>query len=68
MEVNITKTWAMRVNHSNANHISVDEWPVEFVESFCQLGCKIITDAGAEEDVNCRLNKTRDAFGRKHAV
>ena len=28
----------------------------------------MITDGGAEEDVNCRLNKARAAFGRMHAV
>ena len=63
LEVNFTKTKAMRVNHNNANYIIVDGSPVEFVESFCYLGCMITTDGGAEEDVNCRLNKARAAFG-----
>ena len=37
---------------------------IEFVESFCYLGCMITADGGAEEDVNCRLNKAGAAFGR----
>ena len=48
LEVNITKTKAMRINHINANYIIVDGCPVKFVESFCYLGCMITTDGGAE--------------------
>ena len=44
LELNISKTKAMRVNHNNANHIIVDGCPVEFVESFCNLCCMITTD------------------------
>ena len=56
------------VNHNNANHIIVNGCLVEFVKSCCYLGCMITTDGGAEEDVNCRLNKAQAAFGRMHAV
>ena len=41
---------------------------MEFVDSFCYLGCTITTDGGADEDVDCRLNKARAAFGRMYAV
>ena len=64
LEVNITKIKALRVNHNNAKHIIVDGYPVEFVESICYLGCMITTDGGTDEDVNCRLNSARTAFGR----
>ena len=43
LEVNITKTKPMIVNHNNANHIIVDGCPVKFVESFCYLVCMITT-------------------------
>ena len=68
LEVNISKTKALRVNHNNADHIIVNECLVEFVESFCYFGCMITTGGDAKEDVNCRLNKARAAFGRMHAV
>ena len=64
LETNITKTKDMRFNHNNANYIIVFGCPVEFVESLCYLGCMMTTDGGAEEDVNCRLDKARAAFGR----
>ena len=64
LEVNITKIMAMRGNHNNANHIHYrGRIPGWVCESFCYLGCMITTDGGAEEDVNCRLNKARAAFG-----
>ena len=67
-KLDFAATKAMRVNHNNADYIIEDGFPVEFVESFCYLGCTITADGGAEEDVNCRLNKARAAFGRMHAV
>ena len=36
--------------------------------SFCYLGCTNTTDGGADEDVDCRINKARAAFGRMYAV
>ena len=66
LETNITKTKDMRFNHNNANYIIVFGCPVEFVESLCYLGCMMTTDGGAEEDVNCGLNKAQTAFGRMY--
>ena len=64
LEININKTKAMRVNHNNANHILIDVCPVEFVESCCTIS----TDYGADEDVDCRINKARETFGKMYAV
>ena len=61
-------TKAMRVNHNNANHILLHGCPVELVQSFCYLRCTIAADGGANENVDCRINKTRAAFGRMYVV
>ena len=68
LEINMNKTKTMRANHNYAYNILLEGYPVEFVESFSYHGSTITTDGGAEEDVDCRINKARATFEKMYAV
>lgn len=68
LEINIKKTQAMRINNSNDNHIMIQNQRIQYVKSFCYLGCMMSTDGGVEDDVTNRLSKARSAFGRLNKI
>lgn len=68
LEVNIKKTKAMRIHNTNSNTFKVNDQEIQFVDTFCYLGCMMNVTGGIEEDVRYKLGKARSAFGRLNRI
>ena len=62
LEINIGKTEAMRINNKQADPLRLHQENIKEVEKFVYLGSAVNKDGGTEEDIRCRINKTRYAF------
>ena len=63
LKVNVAKTKLMILNTRCTSKLQIDGQDIEVVEKFCYLGSMITKGGGAEEDVSCRIQKARQAFG-----
>ena len=62
LKINIKKTKLLKINTGNEDTITVEEKPVEAVESFTYLGSIVDQKGGTESDVKSRIGKARAAF------
>jgi hypothetical protein len=64
MKINSQKTKEMRVNPQNKDRFYLEGREIEKVNKFCNLGCVVSLDGGANEDVINRINKAKGAFSQ----
>lgn len=62
MIANSKKAKETKVNPKNTDPLKISDKPVEEVDSFVYLGSTMTKEGGAENDVQCRINKTNSAF------
>lgn len=64
LKINIGKTKVMRINTENLNIFTIDNVPLEEVNSFCYLGAVITTSGGSGADIANRIKKATQAYGQ----
>lgn len=63
LQVNISKTKAIRIDTNNANLFHIQDAQVEEVDEFFYLGSMVSKDSGALADVDSRIRKASATFG-----
>ena len=62
LEINVSKTKALRIGTINASPFHVFDQTIQDVEQFCYLGSIISKDGGSISDVKARIGKASAAF------
>ena len=62
LRINKEKTKLMRINTPTTNPVTVDDRPIQEVDSFTYLGSTIDQQGGTDSDVKARVGKARVAF------
>ena len=62
LRINKKKTNIMKINTPTNNPVTVDNEPIQEVDSFTYLGSILDTQGGTDRDVTARVGKARAAF------
>ena len=68
LRISTQKTKVLKANTKTLASLTVNQQPLEEVDSFIYLGSEVASDGGSEGDVKRRIGKARAAFGMMGAI
>lgn len=68
LKINIGKTKTLRINAARQEKFHINNHELEDVHSFCYLGSIITNTGGSKDDIENRVIKARQTFGRLKSV
>lgn len=68
LKINTAKTKTLRVNATSQELFTIGNNQVEDVSQFCYLGSIISKNGGSSEDIDNRVQKARQTFGRLRPI
>jgi hypothetical protein len=68
LRISTQKTKVLKANTKTLASLTVNQQPIEEVDSFIYLGSEVASDGGSEGDVKRRIGKARAAFGMMGAI